>query len=135
MVGAMRWLDRHTESLKGRPVYAINLDGAGIPGRVVLLDRFGLGKSFSPFLSKMARRAAEKLGIPIRSSLLPPAMGVDAIPFVHRGVPCLTVASGSLGPAVMAVHSSEDRAENLDRHSLEQVARLVTAMALDLTRR
>ena len=135
MVGAMRWLDRHLESLKGRPVYAINLDGAGIPGRVVLLDRFGVGKAFSPFLSKMARRAAEKLGIPLRSSLLPPAMGVDAIPFVHRGVPCLTVASGSLGPAVMAVHSPQDRAENLDRHSLEQVARLVTEMALDLTRR
>lgn len=134
MVGAMRWLDRHLPTLAGRPVYALNLDGAGIPGRTVLLERYGLGKAFSPFLSKMSRRAAERLGIPLRGTLLPPAMGIDAIPFVHRGIPCVTFTSGSLGPAVVAVHSADDRPEHLDREALERVARLVAATALDLAR-
>ena len=134
MVGAMRWLDRHLSLLAGRPTYALNMDGAGIPGQAVLLERFGVGRSFSPFLSKMARRAAEKLEIPLRGTLLPPAMGIDAIPFVHRGIPCVTFASGSLGPAVVAVHSAGDHAENLDRDALERVARLVAATAMDLTK-
>lgn len=134
MVGAMRWLDRHASLLAGRPTYALNLDGAGIPGKALLLERYGVGKSFSPFLSKMARRAAERLEIPLRGTPLPPALGVDAIPFVHRGIPCITFASGSLGPALLAIHSAEDHAENLDRDALERVARVVAATALDLTR-
>jgi acetylornithine deacetylase/succinyl-diaminopimelate desuccinylase-like protein len=134
MVGAMRWLDRHISLLAGRPTYALNLDGAGIPGKALLLERYGLGKSFSPYLSRMARRAAERLEIPLRGSPLPPALGVDAIPFVHRGIPCITFASGSLGRAVAAIHSADDHAENLDRGALERVARLVAATALDLTR-
>jgi hypothetical protein len=134
MVGAMRWLDRHASLLAGRPTYALNLDGAGIPGKALLLERYGAGKLFSPFLSKMARRAAERLEIPLRGTPLPPALGVDAIPFVHRGIPCVTFASGSLGPALLAIHSADDHADNLDRDALERVARLVAATAQDLTR-
>ena len=134
MVGAMRWLDRHLSLLAGRATYALNLDGAGIPGKALLLERYGVGKSFSPFLSKMARRAAERLKIPLRGTPLPPALGVDAIPFIHRDIPCVTFASGSLGPAVMAIHSADDHAENLERSALERVALLVAATAIDLAR-
>ena len=132
MVGAMRWLDLHLEELAGRPTWAINLDGAGIPGRVALLERFGFGRSFSPPLSRAARRAARRLQIPVRGVLLPPGMGVDAIPFVHRGVPCLTLATGSLGRAAMAVHSAVDRGDNLDAGALERVALLARELCLDL---
>jgi hypothetical protein len=129
MVGAMRWLDAHAPELVGRPVYALNFDGAGIPGRVVLLERFGLGRLFSPLLSRLARRAAADIGIRVRGVFLPPGMGVDAIPFAHRGLDCLTLASGSLGRATLAVHSAGDHGENLDREALEQVARLGLTMA------
>ena len=132
MVGAMRWLDGNLEELQGRPLFAINLDGAGIPGRVVLLERYGWGRLFAPRLSRVARRAARQLGIPVRGVFLPPAMGVDAIPFAHRGVECLTLASGSLGRAVLAVHSARDLAENLDPEALERVTRLTAGLALDL---
>ncbi len=60
--------------------------------------------------------------------MLPPAMGVDAIPFAHRGIESLTLASGSLCPAVLAVHSRRDRGENLEPQALEDVARLARAM-------
>ncbi len=133
MVGAMRWLDRHGDGLLGRDVLAINLDGAGIPGRVALLERFGFGQRFSARLSRVARQAAADLDLPVRGTLLPPAMGVDAIPFVHRGIECLTLASGSLCPAVAAVHSHRDRGENLDPEALERVARLAQAMIRSLT--
>lgn len=129
MVGAMRWLDQHAESLHGRPVYALNFDGAGIPGRIALLERFGFGRRFSATLSGVARTAAQRLGIRVRGVFLPPAMGVDAIPFAHRGLDCLTIASGSLGRATFAVHSAGDVADNLDGRALDEAARLGLAMA------
>ncbi len=132
MVGAMRWLDAHAGELHGRPVYALNFDGAGIPGRVVLLERFGLGRRFSAELSRVARDAAGRLGLPVRGVYLPPAMGIDAIPFAHRGIPCLTLASGSLGRASLAVHSAGDVAANLDREALDEVAALAVEMAQSL---
>ena len=59
-------------------------------------------------------------------------MGVDAIPFHHRGVGCLTFSSGSLGRATLAVHSAGDVADHLDRETLVRVTRLARAVALDL---
>jgi hypothetical protein len=134
MVGAMRWLDRHRDEFSGREVFAINLDGAGIPGRVVLLERYGMGRKFSPFLSRVARRAAADLGLRVRGTLLPPAMGIDAIPFVHRGIDCLTLASGSLCGAAAAVHSHRDHGENLDPEVLGEVAALAEAIILQLAK-
>lgn len=135
MVGAMRWLDRHRAELADRDVYALNLDGAGIAGPVVLLERYGFGRLFSERLSRLARQAAADLGLGVRASLLPPAMGVDAIPFAHRGIDCLTLASGSLCPAVAAVHSPRDRGENLNPDALERVARLAVEVIVRLTER
>lgn len=129
MVGAMRWLDAHHGELEGRPVWAVNLDGAGIPGRVVLLERYGFGRRFSPHLSRVARDAAADLGLAPRGVLLPPAMGIDAIPFAHRGIDCLTLSSGSLGRAALAVHSADDVAAHLDGDALADVALLTIAMA------
>ncbi len=65
---------------------------------------------------------------------MPPALGVDAIPFAHRGVECLTLASGSLGRAVLAIHSAGDRAEHLDREALVQAARLAGEVLLSVAR-
>ena len=132
MVGAMRWLDEYAESFAGRPTWVLNLDGAGIPGRVVLLERFGFGRLFSAELSALARRVARREGIPVRGVLLPPAMGVDAIPFAHRGLPALTLASGSLGRASMSVHSAADTADHLDARAIDEAARLAAGMALEL---
>ena len=135
MVGAMRWLDRHRSELAAREVYALNLDGAGIAGPVVLLERYGFGRLFSERLSCLSRLAAADLGLEVRASLLPPAMGVDAIPFAHRGIDCLTLASGSLCPAVAAVHSARDRGENLNPDALERVARLAVEVIVRLAER
>lgn len=129
MVGAMRWLDRHRKELSGRPVWALNFDGAGNPGRIALLERFGHGRWFSRHLSGLARRAAEGLGIPVRGVYMPPAMGIDSIPFAHRGFECLTFSSGSLGRATLAIHSAGDVAENLDRETLHRAAQLGAAVA------
>lgn len=135
MVGAMRWLDAHRDDLDGRPVYALNFDGAGAPGKAVLLEWYGFGKPFSPRLSATARDSARRLGIALRRVWMPPAMGVDAIPFAHRGVNCLTFSSGSLDRATIAVHSSGDVADNLDQETLARVARLGRDVALSLARR
>ena len=129
MVGAMRWLDAHREELAGRSAWALNFDGAGNPGDVALLERFGFGRWFSRHLSAVARRQAERLGFTVRGVLMPPAMGIDSIPFAHRGIDCLTFASGSLGRATLAIHSAGDVAELLDRDALHRVAQLAAAVA------
>ncbi len=134
MVGAMRWLDRHLDGLAGRPVYCVNLDGAGAPGRAVLIERYGLGRPFSRRMSEAARRAAAWLDIPVRGILMLPGLGIDAIPFAHRGVPCLTLASGSIGRSVLAVHSRRDVAGNLDPAALQRVAALARGILHELAR-
>jgi hypothetical protein len=133
MIGAMRWLDRHLDELRGRPVYALNFDGAGAPGRIVILDSYGLFHRFAPELTELTLNAARRLGVNPRRIWLPPAVGIDAIPFHHRGVPCLTYSSGSLGAATMSVHSSRDVADHLDAGTLAGCARLACEVAVALT--
>jgi acetylornithine deacetylase/succinyl-diaminopimelate desuccinylase-like protein len=134
MVGAMRWLDAHTDSLQ-RPVFCLNFDGAGARGRAVLIERYGFGRLFSAEMSIAARRAADRLGTNPRAIVMLPGMGIDAIPFAHRGIPCLTLASGSLGKATMSVHSANDKAEHLDPDTLAEIADLAyeTMMELEKT--
>ena len=131
MVGAMRWLDAHTASLQG-PIFCLNFDGAGARGRAVLIERFGFGRLFSAEMSAAARRAADRLGINPRAIVMLPGMGIDAIPFAHRGIPCLTLASGSLGRATMSVHSANDKAEHLDPDTLAEIADLAYETMLEL---
>jgi acetylornithine deacetylase/succinyl-diaminopimelate desuccinylase-like protein len=132
MVGAMRWLDAHADSLQ-RPTFCLNFDGAGAPGRAVLIERYGFGRLFSAEMSAAARRAADRLQINPRGIVMLPGIGIDAIPFAHRGIPCLTLASGSLGRATMSVHSANDRAEHLDPDTLAQIADLAYEIMMDLS--
>jgi hypothetical protein len=125
MVGAQRWLDLHVGDRAdlAPPIFALNLDGAGASGeKLVLISRFGFGRPFSPRLAHLARRAAAELGYSMRSILMPPAIGIDGIPFAHRGIECTNFSSGSLGRATLAVHSAGDVAENLDPNTLERSA-------------
>lgn len=135
MVGAMRWLAAHRAELVDAPLYALNFDGAGAPGKVVLIERYGLGRPFSADLSAVARTAAGRLGIPVRGITMPPAIGIDAIPFAHHALPCLTLSSGALDRATISVHSARDVAAHLDGPALERVARLALEIVADLVRR
>jgi len=132
MIGAMRWLDVHADSL-AQPVFCLNLDGAGAPGRAVLIERYGFGRLFSAEMSAAARRASDRLGINPRGIVMLPGMGIDSIPFAHRGLPCLTLSSGSLGRATMSVHSANDRAEHLDPATLAEIADLAFETLMDLS--
>ncbi len=132
MIGAMRWLDAHAGSLAS-PAYCLNLDGAGAPGRAVLIERYGFGRLFSADMSAAARRAASRLGIKPRGIVMLPGMGIDSIPFAHRGVPCLTLSSGSLGRATMSVHSANDKAEHLCPATLAVMADLAYETLVELT--
>jgi len=131
MVGAMRWLEAHVQSI-ARSVFCLNFDGAGAPGRAVLIERYGFGRLFSAVMSAAARRAAVRLGIKPRGIVMLPGIGIDAIPFAHRGVPCLTLSSGSLGRATMSVHSANDHAKHLDPDTLAEITDLAVETLKDL---
>lgn len=128
MVGATRWLDRHREALAGAAPVALNFDGAGSPGRTVLITRSGLGRRLAPGLERTALAAAADLGERPRRIAMAPAVGIDALPFAERGIECLTLTSGSLGPATFAVHSAGDVAGNLDGPTLVRVVELARAI-------
>jgi hypothetical protein len=132
MIGAMRWLASHTEDLESDE-YCLNLDGAGAPGRAVMIERYGFGRLFSAEMSAAARRASDRLGIKPRGIVMLPGMGIDSIPFAHRGIPCLTLSSGSLGRATMSVHSANDKAEHLDPDTLAEIADLAFETLMDLS--
>ena len=134
MVGAMRWLDRHRGALGGRPVHVLNFDGAGAPGRIALLASYGLFHRFAPGIERVSMEVARRQGQNPRRVWLPPAIGIDAIPFHHRGLPCLTYSSGSLGPATLSVHSRRDVAEHLDSTTLSRCAALAHDVAVRLAR-
>ncbi len=135
MVGAQRWLDLHVGDRAdlAPPIFALNLDGAGAPGeKLVLITRYGFGHPFSPRLAALARQVAANLGYPVRCILMPPTIGIDGIPFAHRGIDCTNFSSGVLGKAALAVHSAEDVVENLDPHTLERSALWVREVVLRL---
>lgn len=134
MVGAMRWLDAHLGELAGRPLWALNFDGAGAPGRLVLLNRYGFGRQFAPRLAALTRRVAAELDLPVRNVMMPPGMGIDSIPFAHRGVECLSLASGSLDRATLAIHSAGDVADHLDRAAVGRALDLAVGVAEALCR-
>jgi len=121
MVGAMRWLDAHADELAAGSTACLNFDGAGSPGREVLITRYGWGRRFAPGIERVAVECARELGIPVRRIVMAPAVGIDAIPFAHRGIECLTLSSGSLGRATAAVHSAGDVADNLDPATMERI--------------
>jgi acetylornithine deacetylase/succinyl-diaminopimelate desuccinylase-like protein len=128
MVGAMRWVERHADDIAGCPTMCLNFDGAGSPGRTVLITRYGPGRSFAPGMERIAVAAARRLGQRVRRIVMAPAVGIDAIPFVHRGIECLTVSSGSLGRATWAVHSRGDVADNLDGPTMARITDLAAAV-------
>lgn len=132
MVGAMRWLDLHAGELREAPSYCLNFDGAGSPGRTVLITRFGFGRRFAPVIEGVAMAAARTLGEPVRRILMAPAVGIDAIPFAHRGLECLTLSSGSLGRATCAVHSAGDVPEHLDGPTMVRLVELARAVVTTL---
>jgi hypothetical protein len=134
MVGAMRWLEAYAADLP-HPLYCLNADGAGAPGRPVLIERYGLGRHFSPEMAAAARRAAARLGLRPRGILMLPGVGIDTIPFAHRGIASLTFASGSLGHATMSVHSAYDHAKHLDAGTLAIMTDLMVETAMELVNR
>ena len=133
MIGAMRWLEANEGVFGDRPVFCLNFDGAGAPGRTVLIERFGFGRMFSQPMSAAARRAAITLRIPVRGILMLPGIGIDAIPFAHHGIQCLTLSSGSLGPATLSVHSANDHPEHLDAATLGRIAELAQQLLVELS--
>jgi acetylornithine deacetylase/succinyl-diaminopimelate desuccinylase-like protein len=134
MVGAMRFLDAHEDELALRPAWCLNFDGAGSPGRTVLITRYGRGRRFAPAMERIAVKTASEIGLPIRRIVMAPAVGIDAIPFAHRGIECLTLSSGSLGRATYAVHSAGDVVENLDGETMGRIVDYAEAIVERLRR-
>lgn len=130
LIGAFHFIERYKEAFKKRETLFINYDGAGAPGKIVVLDRYGLPPlKTSTKLSKRVLSMARKEKIDITSGYLPPGVGVDTIPIAYQGFDAITFSSQTLSRALFCIHSSRDVPENINLESLEQLANLSLALS------
>ncbi len=103
------------------PTLVINLDGVGGPGPVGVVGR-------DPAVGWVLDRASEA-GIGARRVCLPPGAATDATILERVCRRVVTLTSGKLSPAVLAVHSRRDVPENLDPGALVEAADLLEVLA------
>ncbi len=99
----------------------INLESVGGPGPVGVVGH-------RPAVAWTLERAAEA-GIPARRVCLPPGAATDATVLERVCRRVVTLTSGGVSPAVLAIHTRRDVPENLDPGVLVAAADLVEFLA------
>ena len=103
------------------PTLVINLDGVGGPGPVGVVGH-------DPAVGWVLDRASEA-GIGARRICLPPGAATDATILERVCRRVVTLTSGKLSPAILAIHSRRDMPENLDPGALVEAADLLEVLA------
>lgn len=124
MAGARLVAPRLAREAARRPTLVLNLDGVGAPGRVGLVGPRSL--------VDWGLRAAGAAGVRARRMRWPPVTRTDADVFEAAGLPALTLTSGGVSRAALAVHSRHDRIEGLDPAALAAAAALAARLVEEL---
>ncbi|MEW5806852.1 MAG: M28 family peptidase [Acidobacteriota bacterium] len=131
LIGSLHFIKKFGSRFDRRTTSFINFDGAGAPGRIILMDRYGIppvktGKT----LSGRFMNIAGELGIDLHQGYLPPGAGVDTLPISYRGFEAITFSSGKLSRAILSIHTPGDTPDNVSIDSLEKLATLSIAFAM-----
>ncbi len=117
LLGASRYVARHSVKCSADNVCFINLDGVGVGGKLALLGKANFK------LSKGLTEVARKQGIRLGSRRLLPGLLVDHIPFAKAGFPAVTLAC--VATRSFLIHTPYDTISLLDKAGLEEVGRLL----------
>lgn len=120
MAGARHFLRTMAKGLPRSATLVINVDGIGSAGPqgVVAASR----------LAAWVQEGARASGVALRRVWMPPGSGTDAVPFETAAYRALTLTSGTVSRAVLAVHTEADTPERVDPHSVSDAARLLEAL-------
>lgn len=116
---AAAWAEKPTA---GR-TWILNVDGAGIPGALRLVEGGGLLRFPSSAYAGFLCRAAEKAGIPLSPMRLLPGFLLDHIPFSRKGLAATSLITVSEHARFM--HTPDDTMDLVDPAGLEEAVRLV----------
>ncbi len=120
MAGARYFLRMMSRDLPRSATLVLNVDGIGSPGPqgIVAASR----------LAAWVQEGARAHGVALRRVWMPPGSGTDAVPFETAAYRALTLTSGALSRAVLAVHTEADTPERVDPRSVSDAALLLEAL-------
>jgi Zn-dependent M28 family amino/carboxypeptidase len=134
LAGAVRFVQEMSPGYNGRRTYCVNYDGAGAAGKIRLTSRYGIPPvKTSEELVDIIKRYCREHDLACHETYLPVGAGLEQTPMFHRGFEAVTIHSGKLDRAVLAIHSPDDRPENLDVPSMESCGRAGEAVAWTLS--
>lgn len=111
----------YVQTARERLVGLVNMDMVG-RGPLLLVETPGADR-----LRAVARRAAQRLGLPLQPFRPGGPYGSDHVPFEQAGIPTAFLHTGG-DPAI---HTPQDTVDRLDPERMAQAARLAAAIALD----
>ncbi len=114
MAGARHLARERGEAWRAGTALVVNLEALGAPG--------GLGVQGPRGAAARALEAVRAAGAGGRRIGSLPAAMSDAWPLARAGLPVVTLMTGSFSRAVRAIHTTRDRAENLDPGALALAA-------------
>lgn len=133
LLGAIRFIIKYAPSLDLKSTYFVNLDGPGAKGRIIYVTGFGIPPVRTcNKLRAIAGEIVKEKGLPARDSTLLVGAALDIIPVAARGYEAISISSGALSKPFLAVHSKNDRIENVDPETLGRCGELAYEIALRL---
>jgi hypothetical protein len=130
LAGAVKFAQELGFTYNGRKTYCVSYDGAGAAGKLRVTSRYGIPPvRTSRKLVEVISRFCSEEGIECYETYLPVGAGLEQTPLSYRGFDVVTVHSGKLGRAVLAIHSPEDTIKNLDREAMERCGLVGEAVA------
>jgi len=126
LVGATRFVERHRTGLRVGEDFFINLDTIGGGGQLLVTGHTFLRPiRAAARLVELLREEAARLGFGVKLRQVPLPAAVDSFVPSARGLPAVTLSSGTLGSTYRHVHRPSDSPDNVDPANLVRSAELV----------
>ncbi len=136
LAGAIRFAQELGDTYSGRETFCLSYDGAGAQGKLRLTSRYGIPPvRTSRVLAGLVKEYCGDAGIDCSETYLPVGAGLEQTPLSLRGIDVITVHSGKLGKALLAVHSPNDVPDNLDADAVERSGSVGEALVQILAKR
>lgn len=117
LLGAFVFLREHRAELENS--YFINLDGIGVKGKLRINSRAGLiSNRSSKKLASIMVKAAQEVGLCLRSFHLLPGVMMDHLPLAGAGLPAISLSC--ISKRGRWIHTENDRMDLVDAEGLRE---------------
>jgi len=132
LMGSNHYFFRHRDELTANRTHMISVDMVGAKGKFGYVEKYGIPpKRTDPFLNKMIKQAAKKLGVKCEKIEVPPFSGSDHDSFDQRGVPATFLGAVSK-MSMKTLHTSKDDLNAIDNDNLFGAVCLLNQLIWDM---